>query len=153
MAAPVLDINNVKMRALRTFAEKFDEPATVCVYAPGRVNLIGEHTDYNEGFVLPMVTSRLSLAQALSFVLLSLAKAYVYFIPKRSFAKEELETEFYLRLYAWCYMRNIEKFINTYAGICKLWFLKSLIHQENSVSRSNAYYKSSEMCKICVDCY
>ncbi|MBK0082053.1 MAG: galactokinase [Enterobacter cloacae] len=35
------------------FAETFGYPATHTIQAPGRVNLIGEHTDYNDGFVLP----------------------------------------------------------------------------------------------------
>jgi len=40
------------------FREHFDgEPEWLCV-APGRVNLIGEHTDYNDGFVLPMAIER-----------------------------------------------------------------------------------------------
>ena len=34
------------------FRERFGKEAVV-VGAPGRVNLIGEHTDYNQGFVLP----------------------------------------------------------------------------------------------------
>lgn len=36
------------------FAREFGRPAEVVARAPGRVNLIGEHTDYNEGFVLPI---------------------------------------------------------------------------------------------------
>jgi galactokinase len=35
------------------FARVFDVPPVVVAEAPGRVNLLGEHTDYNEGFVLP----------------------------------------------------------------------------------------------------
>ena len=41
------------MSALPTFADLYDRPPTVRATAHGRVNLIGEHTDYNGGFVLP----------------------------------------------------------------------------------------------------
>lgn len=43
------------------FAETFgDQPDGVWA-APGRVNLIGEHTDYNEGFVLPFAIDRTAM--------------------------------------------------------------------------------------------
>lgn len=38
---------------LKAFEQRFNRAPTIQVSAPGRVNLIGEHTDYNEGFVLP----------------------------------------------------------------------------------------------------
>ena len=41
------------VKAVNLFREKFGADPEVAVYAPGRVNLIGEHTDYNDGFVLP----------------------------------------------------------------------------------------------------
>ncbi len=40
------------------FYARFQERPTMVVRAPGRVNLIGEHTDYNDGFVLPVAVDR-----------------------------------------------------------------------------------------------
>ena len=40
------------------FEKQFDGPPKYIIRAPGRVNLIGEHTDYNDGFVLPMAIDR-----------------------------------------------------------------------------------------------
>ena len=41
-------------QAREVFTRVFGHPPTTVASAPGRVNLIGEHTDYNGGFVLPM---------------------------------------------------------------------------------------------------
>jgi galactokinase len=42
----------------QAFQERYSAPPQFIVRAPGRVNLIGEHTDYNDGFVLPMAIDR-----------------------------------------------------------------------------------------------
>lgn len=42
----------------RRFEELFGSPPEFIVRAPGRVNLIGEHTDYNDGFVFPAAIDR-----------------------------------------------------------------------------------------------
>ncbi|MBC7518342.1 MAG: galactokinase [Microbacteriaceae bacterium] len=42
----------------RRFTELFGREPTSLYSAPGRVNLIGEHTDYNDGFVLPFAINR-----------------------------------------------------------------------------------------------
>jgi len=36
----------------QTHTQRFGTPPTVAAYAPGRVEILGNHTDYNEGFVL-----------------------------------------------------------------------------------------------------
>ncbi|MCS7261395.1 MAG: galactokinase [Anaerolineae bacterium] len=45
-------------RVMEAFRQRFGMPPWYVVRAPGRVNLIGEHTDYNDGFVLPMAIDR-----------------------------------------------------------------------------------------------
>lgn len=44
--------------AARLFRDRFGEEPTVVASAPGRVNLIGEHLDYNGGEVLPIAIAR-----------------------------------------------------------------------------------------------
>jgi galactokinase len=45
-------------RVVREFEQRFGAPPAFVARAPGRVNLIGDHTDYNDGFVLPMAIDR-----------------------------------------------------------------------------------------------
>ena len=44
-------MNKAKLSAL--FASQFNEAPSFVIASPGRINLIGEHVDYNHGFVLP----------------------------------------------------------------------------------------------------
>ena len=50
--------NPVAAAAVENFAKIFGAPPQLLVRAPGRVNLIGEHTDYNDGFVMPLAIDR-----------------------------------------------------------------------------------------------
>ena len=45
-------------RAADLFTEQYGTTPAAVVAAPGRVNLIGEHVDYNDGLVLPMAIER-----------------------------------------------------------------------------------------------
>ncbi|WGL52347.1 galactokinase [Nocardioides sp. BP30] len=54
MESPTSAATNLGEEAAAGFRERFGHEPDGVWSAPGRVNLIGEHTDYNEGFVLPI---------------------------------------------------------------------------------------------------
>ncbi|EPL6453550.1 MULTISPECIES: galactokinase [Providencia] len=54
----------LKQTVASSFEKTFGYPADIYVQAPGRVNLIGEHTDYNDGFVLPCAIDYLTMTAA-----------------------------------------------------------------------------------------
>ena len=56
MASKYTDENSLLREAVKRFTKEFNTQPEIASCAPGRVNLIGEHTDYNEGFVFPMVS-------------------------------------------------------------------------------------------------
>ncbi|XP_030064111.1 galactokinase [Microcaecilia unicolor] len=63
MASPISpDLRELLSTCRSIYRDAFggSEPE-IAVSAPGRVNLIGEHTDYNEGFVLPMALPLLTV--------------------------------------------------------------------------------------------
>ncbi|WP_433531403.1 galactokinase [Micromonospora sp. CA-263727] len=58
------DPRDVAARATAGFRQVYAEPPAGRWAAPGRVNLIGEHTDYNDGFVLPFALPQRTVAAA-----------------------------------------------------------------------------------------
>jgi len=53
-----MSLADLRARVEAAFAAEHGGKPLCCVQAPGRVNLIGEHTDYNDGFVLPCAIDR-----------------------------------------------------------------------------------------------
>jgi galactokinase len=51
-------MRGVENRALQAYRDVFGPEPEIVANAPGRINLIGEHTDYNGGFVLPCAIDR-----------------------------------------------------------------------------------------------
>jgi galactokinase len=50
--------NKLREEVLNAFRSHFHAAPQIIVRSPGRINLIGEHTDYNEGFVLPAAVNK-----------------------------------------------------------------------------------------------
>lgn len=66
MAEKIQPIEELLAEAKEIYKKEFNEESNIAVFAPGRVNLIGEHVDYNDGFVLPMVSFSFFLSECLT---------------------------------------------------------------------------------------
>jgi galactokinase len=59
-----MTLNELSRHAAQQFTDTYGRPPRWIAAAPGRVNVIGEHTDYNDGFVLPMAIERYTVIAA-----------------------------------------------------------------------------------------
>lgn len=64
-------------QALQAFHKRFGGRPNIAARAPGRVNLIGEHVDYNDGLVLPMAIDRDTIIAGRE----SEAAGYQFYLP------------------------------------------------------------------------
>ena len=59
-----MNLKELAAHAAAEFQKIYGRPPRWIVAAPGRVNIIGEHTDYNDGFVFPMAIERYTVIAA-----------------------------------------------------------------------------------------
>jgi galactokinase len=60
----LMTLQELTAHVSQQFAKTYGRQPRWIVAAPGRVNVIGEHTDYNDGFVLPMAIERYAIMAA-----------------------------------------------------------------------------------------
>jgi galactokinase len=63
-----MSLKEISNSTAKQFAEAYGRPPRWIAAAPGRVNVIGEHTDYNDGFVFPMAIDCYTVVAAASGV-------------------------------------------------------------------------------------
>lgn len=68
--ANIPSIDELTKTATDVFTKQFGYTPDAAAFAPGRVNIIGEHTDYNFGFVFPMVIIKRSYLKSLTAIIL-----------------------------------------------------------------------------------
>jgi galactokinase len=59
-----MTLDELGQETAQQFTRTYGRPPRWMAAAPGRVNVIGEHTDYNDGFVLPMAIDRYTVIAA-----------------------------------------------------------------------------------------
>lgn len=95
-------------RIVKEYKQRYASLPGFIVRAPGRVNLMGEHTDYNDGFVLPMAIDRavwiaLSPSEEQRIVIHSLNFAHTASFDLENFHKDTTSWVEYLKGVTWAY--------------------------------------------------
>lgn len=104
-------------KASKIFKEKFGKEPEIIVRAPGRVNLIGEHTDYNDGFVMPMAIER-SIWIALQARKDNLVK--IYSANKNNWAEFKLDN--IIKALGWLeYIKGVAHYLQTAGYSLSSW--------------------------------
>src|SRR6266704_7112756 len=90
-----LPVQDVLERFPIVFSGEKGGDGSICVaWAPGRVNLIGEHTDYNEGYVLPIAVDRVASFAGRRRADKVVQLSSMHFHEGAQFSLEELPTVF-----------------------------------------------------------
>ena len=91
------------------FNEHYGYNPEKTVFAPGRVNIIGEHTDYNDGFVMPCA---INYGMAVSFAKRNDSIWRVYAIDINEQDEFDLSQDFTQSEHKWAnYVRGVVKYI------------------------------------------
>lgn len=95
--------------SLEKFSEYFGYKAERTVFAPGRVNIIGEHTDYNDGFVMPCA---INYGTAVSFAKRDDQKWRVFAVDLNEQDEFDLSQPIEPSQHKWAnYVRGVVKFV------------------------------------------